>query len=60
MPRQKKQSIPKAKGHWSLAKTLKSYKAEIYLGVLVAYVVLLALGTVSEVFHLGWFRWLGP
>ena len=60
MPRQKKPPASKNSSHWSLAKTLKKHRPQIYLGLLVAYVVLLALGTVSEVFHLGWFRWLGP
>lgn len=39
---------------------LKKYKAEIYLTILAAYAVILVLGAISEVFDLGWFRWLGP
>jgi hypothetical protein len=39
---------------------LKKYKAEIYLAILSLYAVVLVLGAISEVFDLGWFRWLGP
>ncbi len=39
---------------------LKKHKAELYLGLLSAYAVILLLGAISEVFNLGWFRWLGP
>lgn len=39
---------------------LKEHKAQIYLAILAAYAVVLVLGAVSEVFNLGWFRWLGP
>ncbi len=61
MPRQKKRTpVRRTPGGGSLTKTLTKYKPQIYLGILVGYVVLLALGTISEVFHLGWFRWLGP
>ncbi len=40
--------------------SLKKHKAEVYLALLAAYSVILALGAISEVFNLGWFRWLGP
>jgi len=33
-------------------------KETIGLTVLIIYVVILALGTVSEIFDLGWFYWL--
>lgn len=39
---------------------LNKYKAEIYLALLMIYAVILVLGAISEVFDLGWFRWLGP
>ena len=43
-----------------IREAVKKYKAQIYLGILSLYAVILVLGAVSEVFNLGWFRWLGP
>lgn len=60
MPKRAKKTVRGIRAHRSLAKALGKYKPQIYLALLVAYVILLALGTISEVFHLGWFRWLGP
>jgi len=37
---------------------LRKYKAEIGLTILVIYVIILGIGTVSELFNLGWFDWL--
>jgi len=39
---------------------IKKYKAQIYLSILAAYAAILVLGAISEIFSLGWFRWLGP
>lgn len=36
----------------------RKYKAEIGLTLLIVYVIILGLGTVSEFFELGWFAWL--
>ncbi len=44
----------------SIRNVLKKHKAEFYLGLLSLYAVILLLGAISEVFNLGWFRWLGP
>ena len=44
----------------SIKEAVKKHKAQIYLAILSLYAVILVLGAVSEVFNLGWFRWLGP
>jgi len=36
----------------------QKYKSEILLFVLFIYVIILGLGVISEVFDLGWFKWL--
>ena len=36
----------------------RKHKETIGLTLLIAYVIVLALGTVSEIFDLGWFYWL--
>ena len=36
----------------------RSHKETIGLTLLIVYVVILALGTISEIFDLGWFYWL--
>jgi hypothetical protein len=43
-----------------IKEVFKKYKSEFYLTLLVIYAVILLLGAISEVFDLGWFRWLGP
>ncbi|MGC8580084.1 MAG: hypothetical protein ACP5JP_01815 [bacterium] len=43
-----------------IKEVLKKYRAEIYLAILAIYAIILVLGAISEVFDLGWFRWLGP
>ncbi len=44
----------------NIKETLKKYKAQMYLAILSLYAVILVLGAISEIFNLGWFRWLGP
>jgi len=36
----------------------QKYKGEILLFILFLYVIILGLGVISEVFDLGWFKWL--
>jgi len=47
---------------WCLFKAdfpfLRRNKEKIGLGLLVAYALILALATVSEILELGWFEWL--
>ena len=36
----------------------RKYKGQIGLTILILYVIVLGLATISEVFELGWFDWL--
>lgn len=36
----------------------RKYKAEIGLTLLIIYVIVLGLATISEIFEIGWFDWL--
>ncbi len=36
----------------------RRYKSQLALGLLIAYAVILALATASEILELGWFEWL--
>jgi len=36
----------------------RKYKGEILVVILLLYVIILGLGTISEIFELHWFDWL--